>query len=538
MPDYGKAALGDLNKKVKWVTPEMFGAIGDGVNNDTDAIKKASDTGKEVRFDGKTYLVKVPSNNTYFAIEANGNCPKFRGVRGKTIIKLELDNSVDESTNSKSGILVAWNTEIQGITFDGGYNPANTKANLSSVVTVGANSRVRGCDFKNARGSNIGVTGSNVKVHHNKFDTFGDHAVYIHQEYQNTRINDIDVYDNAMTEDPSYQNGVQGGTIRGVVKIRDNVENVNVYNNKITGDQCVLVSANAVAQSGIATKISIYQNDLFTTYSGVHLDTDLTTDNGFRLTKDDVDIFKNNMYMTATANVIGVALEYSSATITSNEFISVDAANTNTGINEFGTGDTGKSIITENTFRKVRIGIFKPGSGTLIKRNKFYDITATGGTGIYSQYADRIIDNDFYSCIEGLRIVGARTTKKAVYDRNNFYDCTTGVLQKNGSSGYSFTRNYFYDCVTDSVLLESASGFRAENNFGNVVVSGPSLPELVSSSTVVHSPFINKPRTATTIPGAIQDFYGAEIIIKDATTGDKVLRCLRDASGNYYWKEL
>jgi len=534
------ALLGTHSDKIgdSYVTPEMFGAKGDNVANDTEAIMKAISTGKAVHFEGKTYRIVVPSSNTYFALEANGLCPKFQGVKGKTVLRLDLDSSVDESSNSKSGILVAWNTEIKGIQFDGGYDPSKSKSNLSSVVTVGANSRVRGCGFKNARGSNVGVTGSNVKIHHSDFDTFGDHAVYIHQEYANTRISKIKVYDNEMTEDNTYQNGVQGGQIRGVIKIRDNVEDVDVYNNRITGDQCVLVSCKAISANGIASKIDIYNNKLYTSYSGVHLDTDLTTDNGFRITKDDVSIYGNDIFASVSAGVVGVALEYSAGTIKDNEIVSLIADNTNSGVSDFGTGDTGKSIVTGNKFRKVRLGVYRIGSGSIVEGNQFHDITSTGGCGVYSQYADRILNNQFFSCVEGLRIVGVRATKKSVYDNNSFYDCVKGILQKTGSSGYSLTNSKFHDCTTASLELESATAFRAEKNFNNVVYSGVALPEAVSSSSVVHSSFDYMVRT--TLPGAIPEFHKKSVLVLgNGAVDDKLYTCIQVTGTNTFaWKQV
>lgn len=48
-----------------YVTPEMFGAVGDGITDDTDAIQSAFDTGNTVVFGSKTYYVRSERGNNY-----------------------------------------------------------------------------------------------------------------------------------------------------------------------------------------------------------------------------------------------------------------------------------------------------------------------------------------------------------------------------------------------------------------------------------------------------------------------------------------
>lgn len=48
----------DINNALTYVTPEMFGAVGDGSTDDSDAIQKALDSGKPVIFSLKAYMVK------------------------------------------------------------------------------------------------------------------------------------------------------------------------------------------------------------------------------------------------------------------------------------------------------------------------------------------------------------------------------------------------------------------------------------------------------------------------------------------------
>ncbi|MDF2790749.1 MAG: hypothetical protein K0S80_3850 [Neobacillus sp.] len=460
-----KAHLDDKGKKIKdltsqvdyFTTPERNGFIygGGTVESNTQAIINALKSGKEVQFKGITYTVKIPDANQFYALEANGSCPRIKGVKGQTVIKLQLDNTVDPTTNTKSGILVAWNTEVSGIIFDGGFDPTQTQADLASIVNMGSNSRIYDCEFKNSKGSNLVIGASNVYAYRNKFDKFGDHAVYIIKEHTSTRISNIYIYDNTITEDDTYQNSSANGKIRGVIKIRDNVENVFVYNNTVTGDQCVLVSGKAVSANGIPSKINIYNNTLYSTYSGIHLDTDLTTDNGFRITDEEVYARDNRVYVTAD-NTTGIALANSRIKAVNNDIISTSSANAGTtGITNFSTGDTGRSILRRNRFKGMRIGIFSAGTGSIITENEFYDIKASGGCAVYSYYGDKVVRNDFFNCQEGLRITGTTSPqtrpKKSVFDNNSFYECDKGILHKNTASNFSLTNTKFYDCVIASL---------------------------------------------------------------------------------------
>jgi hypothetical protein len=535
-----KDRLDKQQKKMKkFCTPEEYGAVGDGVTNDTEALRQAFTSGKYVLLDAVTYLVEIPLLNQYFAIEANGLCRGAEGVKGQTVIKLKLDNTVDPLTNGKSGILVAWGCNVKNIIFDGGFDYTKTTSDLSSIVTMGGNSVIHDCAFKNSKGSNLGITGSNVKAFNNIYDSFGDHAVYIHQETTGTRIYDIHVYDSVMTENDSYQNGTQGGKIRGTIKIRDNVERVFIHGNTVFGDQCLLVSGKALSPNGIPKKIHSYNNHYYTTYSGIHLDTELGTDNGHRITREDVYSSNDHIYLMAD-NSIGVALENAQITIVDYEIVSLSDANTATsGMSNFNTGDTGPSYVKGGKLKGVRIGLFSLGTDTLIEDNDFIDILASGGCAIYSKYPDRVINNRGFNCLEGLRVVGTNTTKKAIYDNNSWFACGTGVTVKTGAKGYHLTNQKFYGCTTASIAIENGIEFRTEVSYGNTVISGPELPDAgANGSVVVHTPYISKARVSTSLPGAIKEFYGNEIIVNDGVNGDKLYKCLKNSSGGYYWKEL
>lgn len=116
----GKAvaeAVATVGNKISYVTPEMFGAIGDGVTDDTTAIQSALDTGKTVLFTKRyvtsnTLFINKPNqriivegeiissanpsiyvNQTKTIIEGNG---LIRSNHSGTCIKIVTENHLED----------------------------------------------------------------------------------------------------------------------------------------------------------------------------------------------------------------------------------------------------------------------------------------------------------------------------------------------------------------------------------------------------------------------------------------------------------
>ncbi|KQU22368.1 hypothetical protein ASG61_22965 [Bacillus sp. Leaf75] len=509
-------------------TPEKFQAKRDGITNDTPAFKEMLllARGRQIFLGEGTYLLKIEDIQRFFALSAT-NLTVITGVKGKTVIKLDL--GAEQVKDDKSGILSVANVELDGIIFDGGFDPSVSKANLSAMVQVGSNSVVRNCGFKNSRGSNLLIIGQNISVHDNKFEKFGDHAVYIQAEVGSATTQNINIYDNEAIEDDTYQNGTSGGKVRGVFKVRDNVKNVHFHGNNIQGDQCILISGKASAEDGIPKSIFIHHNPLKPTYAGVHLETSLTVDNGFRIKYDCV--YVNHNEIDLQTNAAAVVLQNSTISFEVNTV--KDDTGTGTAINEFGLGDMGQSIIKGNTFKGMKIGLFKMGSATIIQDNIFIGIKTVA---VYSNYGDKVTKNHFFSCAEGIRMTGAHTTSTALYDDNYFYNCTVAVLQKSDATGYYFTNNKFFG-NTQSLVLENPIAFRAEKPFGNMVYSGAPLPESANGSPVVHSPFQFISRSSLPAPS----YVFADTIIKvsgSAGVSDKFYILIKKDDDTYGWGQL
>ena len=149
-----------------FVSPEMYGAIGDGVSDDTDAIQAALDSGRPITFKDRTYAVRtysggglvVPSgtrmtgNNTVLkGINTNAsisNVLKLLNVRDVFIKGFTIIGDVNENTATDEGA-------GHGISINGCEN-----VHIDDV-------RCRDCftDGIYIRGNNIKV--SNSKMEHN-----------------------------------------------------------------------------------------------------------------------------------------------------------------------------------------------------------------------------------------------------------------------------------------------------------------------------------------------------------------------------------
>ena len=144
-------------------TPEMFGAIGDGVHNDAPAINACLVKYGKVYFDAKTYVIgqsePVPDSDLYRCntIEFKTNDVLFFGKGiGKTILKFADNNQLISKSpiNSTRMLSSKWNTNcnnatIKGITFDGNYDNNKHEGTIHAIRIMGLNTNISECEFIN-----------------------------------------------------------------------------------------------------------------------------------------------------------------------------------------------------------------------------------------------------------------------------------------------------------------------------------------------------------------------------------------------------
>lgn len=205
----------------EWVSVKDFGAVGDGVADDTAAIQAAIDTvedagGGTVTFPAGTYIVNAGGNLTGIQMRtgvylnlagaklkaSSANSPNYRlvyfaGVSGCGIVGGEIEG--DRATNSASGeqghcvyvILDCTNILFQGVSISNAFGDGiylgrlcsniqvvnchitNSRRNNISVVSA-SNVLISGCDISNANGT---LPEAGIDVEPNSGDAVSNNVV-------------------------------------------------------------------------------------------------------------------------------------------------------------------------------------------------------------------------------------------------------------------------------------------------------------------------------------------------------------------------
>jgi hypothetical protein len=164
----------DLSARVRLadvVTPELFGAVGDGVSDDTAALSAMLATGKNAIFTwGKTYLSgKLTVSTVGQRINGNGATLKLKGgVTPGAMISLNADKA------SVTGAIFDGNASLQTTT-NGGYDHSAVNiANGTTGCVVDSNT------ISNMKG--MGITGGATiaaKITKNIISLYGVHGIFL-----------------------------------------------------------------------------------------------------------------------------------------------------------------------------------------------------------------------------------------------------------------------------------------------------------------------------------------------------------------------
>lgn len=132
--------LGDIFADA--LSVESFGAVGDGVTDDTAAFAAAVGSGHPIRLDGRIYIVNGPL--------LIAGTSAVLGVAGATVIRRLL------LTSSTSWITIASSSlDMEGVTFDAN-RLGGADAPVVAVTPTCIQASFVACNFENAMGSNAG----------------------------------------------------------------------------------------------------------------------------------------------------------------------------------------------------------------------------------------------------------------------------------------------------------------------------------------------------------------------------------------------
>lgn len=196
-----------------YVTPEMFGAVGDGATDDTEAIRQACASGVDaVVFHDKTYIINITAgtNNTDARNFFLCTCTSLIGI-GNATIKLGSDNgntTIYKGYESIFKFTDAKNIIVENLTFDFNYDANPIYQYTSNHVGVEVNGQqmaingygvkslcVNDCVFLEHSGTNCinlrtaNTDGIYAKITNCKFMQTGKKSIY----------NDSDAYHDCST---------------------------------------------------------------------------------------------------------------------------------------------------------------------------------------------------------------------------------------------------------------------------------------------------------------------------------------------------
>ena len=213
----------------KFVTPEMFGAIGDGVADDSEAIQLALSCGIPVMFDNKTYLCKDVITKNVTDIVMIG--------KADTVIRWNIDTTegfrpycgmISDDDYETTPYLRKGSVRIENITFDGnGANilsfPVEDAFGLC-VFLARDNVVVENCTFRNCHCDGLMVRGLRkaLTVKNTRFESLG-----LFQPTNGTR--------NGITVTRTYWDRAEENTLKVDTPLHVVIENCSFE--KI-GDEC------------------------------------------------------------------------------------------------------------------------------------------------------------------------------------------------------------------------------------------------------------------------------------------------------------
>ncbi len=474
------------------VTPEMFGAYGNGVADDTSAIQKAINTNKKVLLYGSYKITSKLEliSNTY--VEGGGSLV-FGDINDTTLIYGNALSNITfkdiyfnfgTQTNLKHGITILSSSTIvfDNCKFTGGYGYCfRLNYSTGTLITHCTFADITGADT-NPGGCIYGIDTKNTVIENNMCNRIYDHFVYL--TGPNTTGARI-ISNNINTT------GTNTNTNGAGIVMYNGVHECIIANNRFS--QCkngIQLSSEYGEDANTVSRILIVNNEILSsTVNAITLQ-------GTSAKKVNECEITSNYIRQAGQDVI--SLRYAINTVISNNYM------------HFGTRF---AIETSNTDR------------TYIKNNTIYHRDSTNPITLGYQGAsndDYVCDNIFYFTNETYACIYPREVSGTPVMYNNF--CNGAKVQT-----VEYTYPLIYFTLSEGITLTTANNIVQNcgkiNNL-NLTFGGLSTTDRTLVATMNRSIVSNKTITVPThnkTTGAINgiaEIIGDEIYIKPNTANE------------------
>lgn len=402
---------------IKESYPQWFGAIGDGVNDDTLAIQKAIDSGisKKIKFISGTYFVTKINLKSGIIIE--GENKESSIITGSTQLIYALSDSPGQFLENN----YINNIQLLGTVVADGFSEFVHLISLNGV----RNFKIDNCILKGFRGDGIYLGANTDNTRHNEDVIISNSIIDGINKDNRNGVSVIDC-DGLVIKNSTIQN-TSKSTMPGMIDIEPNNSNNIIKNIKIIGN-------NFYNSDGSQAVISFYINQLLSADPTNFIISNNSSDSTINF----LNYTSTYDYTTATKLVVTnnngncgkliLSLNYINGLIISNNNFNV----TSDSLIGFNAGDSMRNIIISNNIingnnTANRAFSIKDGDNIKIQNNIFDSFTTyavlcgvTGGNLSNVSF----INNTFMNIgVYAVGVTGSMNGKTCVF-LNNIHDIT------------------------------------------------------------------------------------------------------------------
>jgi len=491
-----------------WITPQDFGAVGDGIADDTVAVQAAitaaAASGKPVVFGPETYAVTT--------LTAGGAGIKLLGCRGATTV-IRLNGGASNRLLSVTGS----GFYCEGIKFDGNKAVA-TSLNMNGINIAASclSAKLVDVEVCNVHGSNTDGTGHGILVVGAADDGAGYDFVRGSSHHNDAEGLTVWYADNVNVSGGHYYSNGRSGiacdfkNMPNVVK-RLSIDGVRAYSNGLSG----IVVGN-FSSGGVYTHDNTNTDSCHVTNNYCYTNAEY----GIMAYGDFISVVGNTCNGNNTSNGVygGIVFSARYSTCKNNRC----ADNSSVGGYGIDSGATAYSEVSGNICVRNYVN-FNPGGSiaTIFSNNQSYDYHATG---VYVIPVEAGAGNFPYECrglimrnnIFGVHAAGKvacqilHGVRDLVFNENHFHISGTGRMQDalfwNGHSSCQMEGNTHSVAATSNHDYVITAGVLRVTDFEEYVTNVQTNPTLTQVTTWSRDT-IGSAGVAHLVPGAVGSGY-------------------------------